>query len=90
MPNTPSPPAAVFIADMPDAGLRGGNAHLTYRSGGSAFELVFPRPIWRRFLEREIRRLNAAEDAEQGRVVEMKPRRPRAKAETGDQRTCPD
>lgn len=68
---------AVFISEMPIVQHRGGNVHVTYRSGGSDFERVMPRSLWRAFIEREIRAMNAVEATEIGRVTSLRPVRKR-------------
>lgn len=97
MQNHSGAPAAVFLKTMPDVAYEGSNVHIISLSGREAFEKVMLRSLWRRFLEREIRRLNEIEAAEQGRVVEaerMNEHRRRKRAPAGGaegrQRTCPD
>lgn len=77
MPRSPHSVPAVFISEIPVVVHRGGNVHVTYRSGGSEFERVMPRHLWRRFIEQEIRALNEVEAGEAGRVRPLGPPRKR-------------
>lgn len=52
------PKALVYIAEPPVVTLDASGATLEYRSGGETYMRRYPRPLWRRFLEREIRALN--------------------------------
>ncbi len=59
------PGGCVFIEELPEVTLDAYGAVLRYSSGNEAYVRRYPRYLWRKLLEREIRRLNAFEVAEQ-------------------------
>lgn len=65
----------IYISEAPTVTLDASGATLEYQSGNETYVRRYPRPLWRRFLEREIRRLNEWEAANRGEVVPMGKRR---------------
>jgi len=61
----------VFVQEVPEVELDASGASIVYRSGGQAYPRRMPRSLWRRFLESEIRRLNAWEREHRSEVVAM-------------------
>lgn len=64
----------LFVEHMPDVQLDPGGATLEYVSGDTHYRRRYPRHLWRKFLEREVRRLNEFDRAERGEVVAMEKR----------------
>lgn len=63
----------IFIQDLPEVALDANGATLSYYSGETHYIRRYPRYLWRRFIEIEMRRLNAFEIAERAErnVVEI-------------------
>lgn len=62
----------VFVQDLPEVELDASGASIVYRSGGQEYPRRMPRALWRRFLERELLRVEQWEAAQPDNVVEMR------------------
>lgn len=61
----------VYIDTIPEVRLDATGATLEYTSGGETYRRRYPRALWRRFLEGEIRRLNEYEARERCEVLRL-------------------